>query len=767
MIIHPPLTEISTDILVIGGGLPGVCAAVAAAQSGADVTLVERGLSLGGNCGPEVGVHPSDAHRFHPYAVTTGIVGRFIEDAAFSAAKTSANSNHYNISSQWDSVMSNALKNEGVRLLRRHYAHSPEILGDRIVAVYCEDTAAYKRVKINVKTAVIDDSGDGNVSDLAGALWRQGREAREEFGERCAPQTADSVTMGSSLVALVRDAGHPVPFIPPEGTPPFHPGYGGMVQLRPGPDDTLYFFFPTETGGDINTITDDHEIYERLLGHLYSAWNRIKNEVSIEETKNWELVWVSSRVAKRESRRFIGDYILTQTDVESGRIFDDAIAFGGFAVDVHDPISDAPEYVKIKYYSIPPLYTIPYRCIYSKNIDNLLFASRLLSATHMAHGTVRLQRTLSAVGQAAGTAAALCHHYNCLPRDIYTGHISELQQILLREDCSIPGQTNRDKADLARYASVTADSETTCEVTGDAAWEPLDKTKGCELWDFGDRIDSISFLLNNNTDQDRKLTLKLYRFDPVRPWQEHGERKFFDYYKSRNEAEWGNAHDEKQFSPIGTSVTMIPPAFNGYIRFDVGTDVTEKNIYNDDDRILALLESCEGVDIAHGSRFYEFVRSVEGTEDGSYIVRPSAYLYKLEPSPLYGKAIQTVNGINRRYSTNPVNMWKPASLPASLTFRWEKPVRVSQLRITFDTLTRTYHEMPFECGKRVSGQCVKSFRAAFKNGVNTVSEREIVNNHNRVAVLDFKSLFVDSLTLTLFETWDMSVLPGVYEVRIY
>ena len=413
MIIQPPLREISTDVLVIGGGLPGVCAAIAAAENGADVTLVERGMTLGGNSGPEIGVHPSDAHRFHPYAVSTGIVGRLIENAAFHAAKTNSAGYHYNISSQWDGILSAALKKAGVRLLRRHYAHTPEVEDYKITAVYCEDTATYKRVKINVGTAVIDASGDGSVSALAGALWRQGREGKDEFGERSAPPKADSITMGSSLVALVRDAGRPVPFVPPEGTPPFSPGYAGMVELHPGPGDTLYFFFPTETGGEIDTVEDDHVIYERLLGHLYSAWDRIKNEVCVGEAKNWELLWVSPRVAKRESRRFIGDYTLTQTDVEEGRIFDDAVAFGGFAIDLHDPRPESPQYVKINYYSMPPIYTIPYRCICSKNIGNLLFASRLLSVTHLAHGSVRLQRTLSQIGQAAGTAAALCKIYNC------------------------------------------------------------------------------------------------------------------------------------------------------------------------------------------------------------------------------------------------------------------------------------------------------------------------------------------------------------------
>ena len=128
-ICEPELIEIETEILVLGGGLPGVCAAVQAGRMGRKVILAEKSLTLGGNCGPEIGVHPSDAHRFHPYMVSTGIVGELIEEAAFRNAKTDSQDMHYNISMEWDSIMASALEEAGVTVLRSHYAHTPIMSG--------------------------------------------------------------------------------------------------------------------------------------------------------------------------------------------------------------------------------------------------------------------------------------------------------------------------------------------------------------------------------------------------------------------------------------------------------------------------------------------------------------------------------------------------------------------------------------------------------------------------------------------------------------
>ncbi|MCL2816060.1 MAG: FAD-dependent oxidoreductase, partial [Oscillospiraceae bacterium] len=413
------IQKLKADVVVIGAGLAGICAAVAAAREGCEVILLEKSLVLGGNSSADAGVHPSGAHRFHTFSAETGIIEEITETAAWYRAKTVTPDMHYNISPLWDTVLYQTLKEAGVQVLRSHYAKEPVMDGLRIAGLTVEDTGAYHTKYIEVGTAVIDSSGDGAISALAGAKFRMGREGRGTYGERLAPEFDSPVTMGSSLVGMIRNVGRPVEFIPPPATPEFYPGYNENPGLNPGKDDYQYFFFPTETGGNRNTIEDERQIYETATMCIYSAWNHIKNGRDKENAKNWELSWLGSRLCKRESRRFAGDYVLTQQDIESGTIFDDAIGYGGFALDIHYPRPEKPDYVKIVYFSIPPIYTIPYRCIYSKDVENLFFASRLMSVSHIAHGSCRLQRTLSTVGQAAGTAAAMCKKLSCNPRDIY------------------------------------------------------------------------------------------------------------------------------------------------------------------------------------------------------------------------------------------------------------------------------------------------------------------------------------------------------------
>ncbi len=769
----PQMKELHCQILVLGGGLPGVCAAIQAAQEGADVVLVEQRKTLGGNCGPAIGVHPSDAHRFHPYMVSTGTVGRLIEDAAYVHAKTDSNDFHYNISMRWDTVMNEALEEAGVRALLSHYAHTPYLADNKIVAVLCEDTLTCNRVLIHVSDCVIDDTGDGNISERAGAVYRMGREAKEEFGEFLAPEKAESTTMGNSLVTLIRDTRRKSPFIPEKDIPPFVSGYGGDCRFYAPPDASLLFWFPTETGGNQNTISDGHAIYRRLRKQLDSAWNEMKNVKNDGSADNWEMVWCSAEMGKRESRRFEGDYILTQNDLQAGTLFDDAVAVGGFAMDIHYPKPDAPDYVCVKYHLIPPLYTIPYRCVYSRNVSNLFFASRLLSVTHLAHGSVRLQRTLAGIGQAVGMAAAMCCEQGMTPRELYTGgYIPQLQQRLIKEDATIMGVRNADIEDKARSARVSSSSELKYEVDGDPRFEKLGDLGGAELWSFSDCIDRCEVLMRNPTERDITVRFALRRFAPEHPWQFHGEREFFDYYKHHNEAEWGSEHALRYFKDIAHAETKVSAGFEGYVGADFNMKLPPKNPYSDDDRVLLLVEAeDERLELARSDRFYPFMRGIHGLDradngEERYIVKPDAVFLHVYPTPLYGEAVQVINGINRRFSENPMNMWRPKALPARITLDWDSSVSAHEIHITFDTLERAAIDMPYESNHRASGQCVKCFRLKLLRNSDTVFETE-QTNHNRFVRISVPDTVVDRLELELIEVWEKGRLPGVFEIRVY
>ncbi len=762
---------IITDFLVIGGGLGGICAAVQAARLGVDVCLAEKSLVLGGNSGPDGGVHPSGAHRFHAYAAETGVIEEITERAAWMRAKTVSSGLHYNSSLLWDEVLYQTLIGSGVRVFRNHYAREPIMDGARIAGVVLEDTGAYETKTVTVRLGVIDASGDGSISAAAGALWRMGREAKSEYNERSALEKADAVTMGSSLVALLRKADGPVPFIPPEGTPPFFPGYGEYPTFRPGPDESLRYFFPSETGGQKNTIKDEAEIYKEARRQLFSAWNYIKNEKYIEEAKNWELIWISPKLLKRESRRFVGDYTLTQNDVESGRVFDDAVAFGGFAEDIHYPREGMPDYVKITYIGIPPIYTIPFRCLYSKNIGNLLFASRLFSVSHIAHGTTRLQRTLAAVGQAVGCAAYLMKKYGVSPREVGEKHIEELRQMILREDGSIPGAKNEDERDLARRALVKATSERAfCAETAEK-WVALDKAIGVMLWDFPKKLETVSFLLENNGSEPVALTAALFERAYPQGWQkkDQGSRqKGFPYEKTKNEVEWADDNASGIFKEIKKASAEIMPGQNRAVfRFD--SELLEKKDTVDEERYLILISAAPGVKMAVNNRFCTWGRRAEAG-DGEYVVYGDCPVVDITPKLPYGEAQNVTDGVNRRFSNNPLHMWQSAQngkTPQILEFSWPSPQTFSEVHITFDTLERTFHEMPLDCGKRVSGRLVRDYSADAFVGGEWRPLFDVTDNIHRFRKQSFGSVISDRLRIIVKRVWDEESSPGIYEIRVY
>ena len=759
--------KISTDILVIGAGLAGVCAAITAARNGCSVVLLEKYRTLGGNGGPEVGVHPSGAHRFHPFAVETGVMEEIIEETAWRGAKTLTYDHHYNISQQWDTVMSDKLKSAGVTVLRCNYAKEPVVEDGAIKKVIVEDIGTYHTREITVNIAVVDSSGDGNVSALAGAEYRQGREAKATYGERSAPEREDNITLGSSVVGYVRKTGNEVPFVAPGNTPEYYPGYEhSPTKFRPNGESVL--IYPTETGGenDSDTIEDEHEIYNTLLNQLYAWWERGKRE--FPENKNWELVWVSPRVAKRESRRFVGPYTLTQNDVEDGKIFDDAIGFGGFAEDLHYPRPEREKYIEINYIAIPPLYSIPYRSVYSKDIKNLFFASRLCSVSHLAHGTVRLQRTLSTLGMAVGVAAGLCKKYGCTPATIYEKHLEELQQTMLKQDISVMGKKNTDQNDLARKATVTADSYKKFGVDKTDEFLPLKDTQTLMLWDWKERLDTFSCYLKNEDDEEKEITATLRLYNPGRKYKENTENKKFSYFGTANQMEWGVDDTRDKFGIIKDVKFTLPANFEGWYEIPFDTELIVKDEYNDDARYAVELSDREGVSWSVSHNHYDYCRRATWCQgDVEYTSLYEGLAFNISPTPLYGNPENVIDGVNRRWSTNPVHAWISGNnKPQSITLSWETEVEFNKVNITFDTLTRAYERMPLDCCLKVNPMLVKKYSVeALVNG-EWVEVYEKDNNYNRFNEVKFDAVKTNKLRINTLETWNGGE-SRVYEIRVY
>ena len=282
-----------------------------------------------------------------------------------------------------------------------------------------------------------DCSGDSVLAPLTGARFRMGREAREEFGEDIAPEAADKKTMGMSCMIQAREENRPSTFIPPKWA--HHYTKEDLPYRVPDMSGVGENFWYLELGGEFDSIGDTEWLRDELLRVAYGIWDFVKNDPEQKEkNKYWKLDWMGILPGKRESRRYIGDYIMTQNDVRAEGRFEDLVAYGGWSMDDHHPGGfRAPERPTI-FHPAPSPYGIPYRSMYSADVENLMFAGRNISVTHTAMSSTRVMATCATIGQAVGTAAAIAVRENTTPRGVYERHLHELKQTLMEDDSYLP-----------------------------------------------------------------------------------------------------------------------------------------------------------------------------------------------------------------------------------------------------------------------------------------------------------------------------------------
>ena len=420
------------DFCVVGGGLSGLCAAVAAARHGAKVILMQERPMLGGNASSEVRMWVCGAHGENNQE--TGLV----EEMMLENLYRNPDRNY----SVWDGILYElAAYSDGIELL----------LNCSCMDCGMED-GALRWVKgwqmttqtFHVVSAPLfaDCSGDSVLAPLTGARFRMGREARSEFGEDIAPEVADKKTMGMSCMIQARQETTPNEFIPPRWA--HHYTREDLPYRVPNMDNPMENFWYLELGGEYDSIADSEWLRDELLRMAYGLWDYVKNAPeNKEKNRFWHLDWVGILPGKRESRRYEGDYIMTQHDVRAGGHFDDLVAYGGWSMDDHHPGGfRSPDRPTI-FHPAPSPYGIPYRCMYSVNVPNLMFAGRNISVTHTAMSSTRVMATCATIGQAVGTAAAIAVRDHLSPREVGEKRMEELQQTLMEDDCYLPFHTRR------------------------------------------------------------------------------------------------------------------------------------------------------------------------------------------------------------------------------------------------------------------------------------------------------------------------------------
>ncbi len=725
------------DLCVVGGGMAGVCCAVTAARAGVKVVLVQDRPVLGGNASSEVRLWTLGAtsHMLsnNRWAREGGVVNELLVENVwrnpegnpllFDALLLEAVASEPNITLLLNTAVSEAAKADGDTIASvRAFCSQNSTLYDIAAPLFC------------------DASGDGIVGFLSGAAFRMGAEAQTEFGEAFAPSQEYGELLGHSLYFYSKDTGRPVRFVPPafalsnveRAIPRFRAFNTSEYGCR------LWWM---EYGGRLDTVHDTEVIKWELWRVVYGVWDYIKNSGKFPDAANLTLEWVGHIPGKRESRRFEGDYILRQQDIIQQTQFTDAVAFGGWSIDLHPADGVFSERPGCNQWHSRGVYGIPYRCLYSRNIANLFLAGRILSATHVAFGSSRVMATCAHAAQAVGMAAA----QGVLPRAV---DVARLQSDLLRSGQHIPGLRLADSDDLAQSASVTASSRFRLHcLPPDGPLLPLDRARAQMLPLPGGRTPQIT--LTVNADADTVLCLELRTSD--RPDNHTPDVLLAE---KRVALKAGDAQ------PVTVDFGVVIDT-SRYVFLCVGPN-PRVSVQASETRVTGLLSV-----VRQRAQLPPEDIGVQAFDFWWPERRPAGHNFALsvEPPLDVWSPESVTDGLQR--PTDAPHAWTadPADPAPTLHLQWPAPQTIGRVELTWDT----DWEHPMETvlwghPETAMPFCVKYFRV--RDGAGRVLA-ENANNHQTRQTLTFDPPAVtDRLTIECISVWGNA--PGaLFEVRCY
>ena len=419
--LAPEITQ-TFDLVVVGGGIAGCAAAIAAAEQGLQVALIHDRPVLGGNASSEIRVH------------TLGIYGKF--ERILSKIDTE----HYPNGSP-DAILDQQKRDENVKRYpnihlflnwRAFHAASQDNL---VQFVDARPTSGGESIRFKAPL-FLDSTGDGWIGYWSGAEYSYGREsvyqygeAWEQWGELWSPEEPDNAVMGSSILwrTKIANTGKAFPAVP------------WAMEVAQSHEATAGEWYWEFSRNDLHQIEDGETIRDHMLKAIYGSFYNAKQNPA---NANYQLEWVSYLLGKRESRRLIGDHIFTFRDVLDGAAFADSVVMEVREIDVHfqQQLQDErqPDFLSKALFYKTGKYYIPYRSLYSRNINNLFMAGRNFSCSHVGLGGPRVMRTTGQMGAAVGYAASLCKKYGVGPREIYTQHLKEYMDLIERQQWNRP-----------------------------------------------------------------------------------------------------------------------------------------------------------------------------------------------------------------------------------------------------------------------------------------------------------------------------------------
>lgn len=705
--------NMTVDVAVVGGGMAGIAAAIAAARQGSKVALVQNRPVLGGNASSEVRVWVcgATATGHQRFARETGIVGELYLENQYRNPEGNP--------ILWDAVLIDAVRaEENIVLLLNtdiREVRTKDVEGARRIAEVVGWTMGSETVVTIKADMFIDCTGDGFIGHLAGASYRVGREAKSEFRESWAPDEADALLLGSTILFYSKQLPHPVRYVAPDFAKDItQTPIPERRIIRAGDNGAAYWWI--EWGGELDTVHNNEAIRDELWAVIYGIWDYIKNSGKFD-AENLTLEWVGSVPGKREYRRFVGAHTLTQDDIMEQREFPDSIGFGGWSIDLHPAGGMYADEGSASQWYPNGVYQIPFRSLYSIDVPNLLFAGRDISASHIAFGSTRVMATCAVMGEAAGTAASQCARESTVPSTL---PMDELQRILLRADASLIGIPYLDPADLAQTALVHA-TTTLSQLGPDTASEPfpLDSDVGFIL-PVDPALTSVELLVDVDADV-ASIDVEVWDTGLAQNYVPHERQASARVEVSGGQRQW-----------VTVPVTWYPKGpRNAFIIVRANADVA---LHLSQGRPPGSL-SCIRRSGAHFEEIDQHLASAPQPVVEWHVkpLRHKSFCFRTHPQTAAFSSEKAVGGLNRPFGGP--QMWVSDGMTPhpTLTLEWNRPVDVGSLAILFDDDVNEYmnnlhyQRSPFD----VVPTLVRDYRIEYLADGSWESLLEVADNRRR------------------------------------
>jgi hypothetical protein len=742
------MKKMNFDITVAGGGISGICAAVTAARKGLNTLLINDRSVLGGNASSEVGITISGSshHGLNPsiYAKEGGV----IEEIRLRLMKY-AMGGGYDKYALLDAVFFDLIyEHTNLTLLLNTSVYSCRIKNRKITQCYARHNVSNEVYEIESEIYV-DASGNGILAYEAGCSYHMGREGKDEYGEYWAPDKSDKYTMGNTFYFETYDCGHEAFFTPPEfaykvENMEFIKNINNPKNFRSLSVKGAHWSM--EYGGQVDVIYQSEEIDLELRKLIFGIWDYIKNSGKYPEAKNYVLKRIYAKSGARESRRFIGDYMLTENDIENKVNFEDAVCIGGWPMDIHAPLGIYDASPATNFVPVTGIYNIPMRSLYSKDIDNLMLAGRDISASHIALGSTRVMATCGTMGQAVGTAAKYCVTKGLTPWQVTKFYKKELQRNLANDDQTIIGMNDIDP--IMENFTASATSEKRFENINPTAIIKLERDYGLAFMMETDYLESVKIKIINSSSETKLLKYRILTGI-------HKETFLPDEVVKINE-------------------TAIPGNYDDWFKLDInagrGKDGKLYLVFTKNDNLALEIASSRPIG-AITIRLYTPENCEECNHDSIPINKNTGYLFydhryernknilfkDMVPEQRVFSPAMVLSPYTRPYGMP--NLWiGDNKYPQTLTLTAKKPVDANKIAIIFDSNLEndSVESMP-EC-------LVRDYELTIYCKYVTIT-KNILNNWKRYCVFDINAVQIEKIEVTIKNSWGAQA--GIYGVNLF